>query len=99
MKTLGKILGGLVVVVIMILSTIFVFSTQTLNKNIEYTDASPPIPKDSASIERGRHLSRAISKCVECHSDDFGGKVVIDAMPMAEFTGWIAYFRITDKKP
>jgi len=82
MKTLGKILGGLVVVVIMILSTIFVFSTQTLNKNIEYTDASPPIPKDSASIERGRHLSRAISKCVECHGDDFGGAVVIDAMPM-----------------
>lgn len=22
----------------------------------------------------------------------------IDAMPMAEFTGWIAYFRIVDKK-
>ena len=82
MKTLGKILGGLVVVVIMILSTIFVFSTQTLNKNIEYTDASPPIPKDSASIERGRHLSRAISKCVDCHGDDFGGTVIIDAMPM-----------------
>ena len=82
MKTFGKILGGLVVVVIMILSTIFVFSTQTLNKGIEYTDASPPIPKDSASIERGRHLSRAISKCVECHGEDLGGQVVIDAMPM-----------------
>jgi mono/diheme cytochrome c family protein len=82
MKTFGKILGGLVVVVIMILSTIFVFSTQTFNKGIEYTDASPPIPKDSASIARGRHLSRAISKCVDCHGEDLGGQVVIDAMPM-----------------
>ena len=82
MKTLGKILGGLVVVVIMVLSTIFVFSTQTLNKSIEYTDASPPIPKDSASIARGRHLSRAISKCVDCHGEDLGGQVVFDAMPM-----------------
>jgi mono/diheme cytochrome c family protein len=83
MKTLGKILGGIVLLVLMILSTIFVFSTQALNKHIEYSDASPPIPKDSASIERGRHLSRAISKCVDCHGDDFGGQVVFDALPMA----------------
>ncbi|HEY5547667.1 MAG TPA: c-type cytochrome [Gemmatimonadaceae bacterium] len=83
MKTLGKILGGIVLVCLMILATIFVFSTQTLNKKIEYSDASPPIPKDSASIARGRHLSRAISKCVDCHGDDFGGQVVFDALPMA----------------
>jgi mono/diheme cytochrome c family protein len=83
MKTLGKILGGIVLICLMILATIFVFSTQTLNKHIEYSDASPPIPKDSASIERGRHLSRAISKCVDCHGDDFGGQVVFDALPMA----------------
>jgi mono/diheme cytochrome c family protein len=83
MKTIGKILGGLVVVVLLVLSTIFVFSTQTLNKHIEYSDASPPIPRDSASIERGRHLSRAISKCVDCHGSDLGGKVVFDALPMA----------------
>lgn len=83
MKTLGKILAGIIVVVIMILSTIFVFSTQSLNKKIEYSDTSPPIPNDSASVERGRHLSRAIAKCVECHADDLGGQVVFDGMPMA----------------
>lgn len=83
MKTLGKILGGIILVGLMILATIFVFSTQTLNKHIEYSDASPPIPKDSASIARGRHLSRAISKCVDCHGDDLGGQVVFDALPMA----------------
>jgi mono/diheme cytochrome c family protein len=83
MKTLGKILGGIVAVVVLLLSTIFVFSTQTLNKHIEYSDVSPPIPRDSASIARGRHLSRAISKCVECHGTDLGGKVVFDEMPFA----------------
>ena len=83
MKTLGKILAGILVVVLMVLGTIFVFSTQTLNKNIEYTDVSPPIPRDSAAVARGRHLSRAIAKCVDCHGDDLGGQVVFDAMPMA----------------
>ena len=83
MKTLGKVLGGLALVVLMVLSTIFVFSTTALNKSIEYTDASPPIPRDTASITRGRHLARAISKCVECHADDLGGQLVFDALPMA----------------
>jgi mono/diheme cytochrome c family protein len=83
MKTLGKILGGIVLVCLMILATIFVFSTQTLNRHIEYSDASPPVLKDSAALVRGKHLSRAIGKCVECHGDDLGGKVVFDAMPMA----------------
>jgi mono/diheme cytochrome c family protein len=84
MQTLGKVLGAIVVVLVLLVSTIFVFSTQTLNKPITYTDASPPIPHDSASLERGRHLTRAISKCVECHGNDLGGQVVIDAMPMGQ---------------
>jgi mono/diheme cytochrome c family protein len=83
MKTFGKVLAAVVLVVLMILSTIFVFSTQALNKSIEYSDTSPPIPNDTVSIARGRHLSRAISKCVECHGEDLGGQVVFDALPMA----------------
>jgi mono/diheme cytochrome c family protein len=82
MQTLAKVLGAIVVIVLLVMSTIYVFSTQTLNKSIQYTDTSPASPRDSAALERGRHLSRAISKCVECHGDDLGGKVVIDAMPM-----------------
>ena len=82
MKTLGKILAGIVVLVLLVLSTIFVFSTQAINKSIEVSAASPPIPSDSAAVARGRHLSRAISKCVDCHDNDLGGKVVFDAMPM-----------------
>jgi mono/diheme cytochrome c family protein len=83
MNTIAKILGGIVLVCLMVLSTIFVFSTQTLNKAIEYSDASPPIPRDSVAIARGLHLSRAISKCVECHGNDLGGQVVFDELPMA----------------
>jgi mono/diheme cytochrome c family protein len=83
MNTLVKVLAAIVVGIVMILSTIYVFSTQTLNKHITYSDTSPPIPRDSASIARGRHLSRAISKCVDCHGSDLGGQVVFDALPMA----------------
>jgi mono/diheme cytochrome c family protein len=83
MKTLGKVLGGIVLFCLMILATIFVFSTQKINSRIEYTDASPPIPNDSVSVARGQHLATAISKCVDCHGPDLGGMVLIDALPMA----------------
>ncbi len=37
-----------------------------------------PIPGDSAGIARGRHVAVAIAKCVDCHAEDLGGKVVMD---------------------
>ena len=83
MQTIGKIIGGLVLAILMVLSGIFVFSTQTLNRAIEYTDSSPPTTHDSASLARGRHLARAIGKCVDCHGPDLGGQVMIDGMPFA----------------
>lgn len=83
MRVLGWILGGILVITILAVSTVFVFSTQKLTKRINVTDSAPAIPRDSASRERGRHLARAISKCVDCHGEDFGGKVLIDGLPFA----------------
>lgn len=36
------------------------------------------VPDDRATIERGRHVATALAKCVDCHADDFGGKVLVD---------------------
>lgn len=81
MKLVLKILGGIVVVCLMAVSTIYVFATQKLNHAIEYSDSSPPVLHDSASLVRGQHLATAISKCVDCHGADFGGQVLADAPP------------------
>jgi mono/diheme cytochrome c family protein len=37
---------------------------------------SLPVPPDSATIARGEHLIRAISKCGECHGQDLGGQLM-----------------------
>lgn len=36
------------------------------------------ISHDSATIARGKHFATAIGKCVDCHGDDLGGKVMVD---------------------
>ena len=81
MNTVLKILGGIAVVLVLGVSTIYVLATTKLNRPIEYSDTSPPIPRDSASLDRGRHLATSISKCVECHGADLGGQELADAPP------------------
>jgi len=36
---------------------------------------------DPFVIERGRHLVTAVGNCVECHGEDLGGRVFMDAPP------------------
>lgn len=39
------------------------------------------------AIERGRHLARDVLVCVECHGDDLGGELYIDALPFVRLVG------------
>src|ERR1019366_4205023 len=48
------------------------------NAKVIIAAESIAIPSDSASIARGRHLARAITKCVDCHGDDLSGQVMVE---------------------
>jgi mono/diheme cytochrome c family protein len=39
------------------------------------------------AIERGRHLVTARYACVECHGENFGGGVMVDAFPLGRLLG------------
>ena len=45
-----------------------------------YNPPSEPLTvvSDSVSLTRGAHLVTVVSKCVECHDTDLGGKVFIN---------------------
>lgn len=83
MKLLGKILAGLVVLIALILAGAYVASAGAVGKRFTVNDPPPPIPTDSASIDRGKRFTRAIAKCVACHGDDLGGEVMIDNVFLA----------------
>ena len=75
-------LGGLVGLLLVLAISGFAISSSKLKRTYDIAVQAPAIPNDSASIARGRHLARAITKCVECHGDDFSGKVVIPEGPL-----------------
>lgn len=78
MRILGKILAGLVVLIVLLVAVGYVASASTVGKRFTVTEPAPPIPTDAASIDRGKHITRAITKCVACHGDDLGGEVMIN---------------------
>src|SRR5258707_7439787 len=80
MKLLGKIVAGLVALIVLLIAVAYVASAGAVGKRYTVTEPAPPIPTDSASVARGKHFARAITKCVACHGDDLGGEVMIDNM-------------------
>jgi mono/diheme cytochrome c family protein len=66
---------------------VFGVSSYRMNQRIAFTDTAPTIPNDSATVARGQYLARAIAKCVDCHGEDLGGKVAVDAGPVGMFYG------------
>lgn len=71
-------LGGLLGVVLLAAAAVYGASSARLRRTMSFASAAVAVPTDAASVERGRHIVAAISKCGDCHGDDLGGKVFID---------------------
>lgn len=79
LKWIGRALGSLVVLALLGLLGVYLVSEQRLNKVYDLKMAHIVIAGDQSTIERGKHLAVAVSMCSECHGDNFGGKVMMDA--------------------
>lgn len=77
-KWIRRIGGGLVLLVALIVGTTYAISEANLRAHYDLPPTRVSIPTDAIAIERGRHLATAIGKCIDCHGDDLGGKIVID---------------------
>ena len=77
-----KIAITLVLLIVVVIGTIYVWSTIILNKTYNISLAEVHIPNDAASVIEGARLTH-IAHCGDCHGDNFSGKVFDDAKPVA----------------
>lgn len=87
LKWIGYIVGGFLLIVVLAVGTVYAITSSHLGRSYPMEVETVPIPSDSASIERGRHLVQAVGKCTECHGDNLAGKPVMDAAIFAKLTG------------
>jgi mono/diheme cytochrome c family protein len=88
MKTILRFLawsvGALLVVIAVAGCALYVASQRRLDRKWTVDGHPINVPTDSLALVRGRHVAFAISKCVDCHGEDLGGRMFIDAPPMAQ---------------
>jgi cytochrome c553 len=86
LKWLGYIIGGLVVVLILAVGTIYAITSSRMSKSYSTSVPGLTIPTDSASIARGQHLAVTIGKCQGCHGDNWAGTDFINDGMFAKLT-------------
>lgn len=86
LKVIGKIFGGLVVLILIAVGTVYGITSYHINKNHEMHVGMIPIPTDAAAVARGKHLAESVGKCQACHGDNYAGKVGMDAPVFVSLT-------------
>ncbi len=77
-KILVRAAAGLGILLVVAASGTYAASASRLSRDWQIEVADLAVPDDPASVERGRHVATAVAKCIDCHGDDLGGKVMVE---------------------
>lgn len=78
LKWAGIVITAVLLILVLAAAGIWVNSARHAGRVYTIAPRVPPIPSDSASLARGRHVVEAIAKCAGCHGDDLGGQKLVD---------------------
>lgn len=78
LKWIGYIVGGLVAIILIAVGFAYAKTSSRMNRTYPTEVTAVPMLTDSTSLEHGRHLVVAVGKCVFCHGDNLGGKMMAD---------------------
>jgi hypothetical protein len=76
-----------VVLLALAAAIVYVASERRLNARHPLPISTIRVPQDAASIERGRHLFRAIGSCTLCHGEDGGGRIYEESALLGVIAG------------
>lgn len=75
-------LGVVVALVLVAGGALYAYTQHHFDKKWQVAGHRLTIPTDSLSLARGRHIATALSKCADCHGEDYGGRLFIDVPPV-----------------
>lgn len=78
---------GLLALVLLGTAGVYLWSNAELNATVPSPTHAFSAPTDSASIARGEHVTKALAKCADCHGEDYGGRTLVDNLPIGRLSG------------
>lgn len=85
-KWVLRVVGCMLLLALLFYGFIHIVIQNRINKIYHVSIENIPVPADSISVEKGRHLV-AIKGCAECHGDNFGGKIMNDDAIVGRIVG------------
>jgi cytochrome c553 len=85
-KWLGRLVGGVVVLLLVALATAYGLSERRMAKVYHVEVRVPPVPTDATAVGRGAHVAETRG-CIDCHGHDLSGATFIDDPVFARFSG------------
>src|SRR5215469_13624371 len=89
-RIVARSLAAIAALVVVLAIALYAASEIKLGRRHELPRHTPFLglaTPDSTVVARGRHLTGPIAKCVDCHGDDFSGRVFLDGEPFGRFVG------------
>lgn len=81
MKWAGRIVGGLLVLVIVALAAVYGLSEYRMRKTYEVSPAPLAFQPTPDAVQKGARLA-VVRGCTDCHGEKLGGKQFFDEMPV-----------------
>ena len=81
-RIIGKVLLGLVALIVLVVIAGYAVSAMKLRKRYAIAPSRVVVPTDSASMARG-HALAALGGCTGCHGANLGGQMMIQQFPIA----------------
>ncbi len=78
LKYAGITLGAIMLLLVAGVAGLYAWSGAEIARREPSPAHGFTAPTDSAAIARGEHVTKALTKCGDCHGADYGGGVVID---------------------
>lgn len=88
LRALAWGVGGVLVIVAIACTVLYVTTQRGIDRKYAVAGHALTIPTDSLALARGAHVAKALSKCIDCHGADLGGRQFIDEPPVARL--WAA---------
>lgn len=84
LRVLGWLVGALVLIVALAGCGLYIYTQRGIDKKYTIAGHQVSVPTDSLALVRGQHVAVALSKCVDCHGADLGGRQFIDEPAVAK---------------
>lgn len=87
LRTLARVAASGAALALGLGTFVTIRTNQRLARRFEVPPSNLVVNDSPETLARGEHLVKALAKCVDCHGDDLGGKVMVDDAAVGTLAG------------